>query len=323
METTATKGRPEDIITLSVAPCISHGIGVEISRGCSLGCIYCFSGCAENKTPGNQVCYYYNAAEVLKQFLDQHGSDVRNVHLGYVTDFFQPDVQKIRVQVLRVLLDHPSQPNVSCLSKGRPDDQSIKLINQMTDRFTFMFDLGSFDTEWEPNVLDFWSRLEQVKKLKCNMGARLDPIIPGVTELGLIADHLHALQEANITDLDCSFLFLTDQVADSIERRFGPEYLDKMLEAYEEGSEEYLNGAVNWTGAEMKIDMEDIRYKIDTIALPSPDKSYRIRVIKHLKTMCKEFGITVRLCNCKNRTMKGMTDFCTDSRRLKEVKQYA
>lgn len=307
-------GRPEDIVTLSVAPCIRKGIGVEIGRGCNHGCIYCFSACSTTGAT-QSVVYYENCAQVLESFLQKNATEVENVHLGYVTDFFQ-DAQDTRVraiqqEVLEVLAKY--KVSVSCLTKGRPTDDAISVINKIGERFTLMLDVGMENVEWEPGVPTLSSRLGQVAKLDCNVGARMDPIIPGLDDwCGYTSQAMERLSAIGITDMDCSYLFMTDEVAQQVEEVFDEESLYKLYEYYAAGDEEHLNSAVAWTGH--KIDLEDIRYKIDRIGLLSPDVDFRMQHFNELRAKAEAFGITARLCMCKNKSMKGTTGMCTDSR---------
>jgi DNA repair photolyase len=297
---------------------------VEISKGCNLGCIYCYSACDDGystaQCQGNSaevLRFYENTDEAVDRFIHQHGDHLRNVHLGYVTDFHQdhgPRAEEIRLKVLRALQQH--NVNVSCLTKGMPSDAVIEEINKMADRFTLMLDVGCGDEKWETNVLPLWKRAEQISKLECNLGARMDPIIPGVSDTDEWMEHVcRTLAGIGITDIDTSFLFMTDEVVSATERVFGPEAVDEMYDKYyTTGCEEHLNGAVPWTGD--KVDLEDIRYKIDVIALVTPDVDYRREKVERFQRIAKPYGITVRLCTCKNRSMKGFTGFCSDTRAL-------
>ncbi len=316
------QGNDREIVTLSVAPCIPKGIGVEISKGCNLGCIYCYSACDDGYSTtmcqSNEIVRFYeNADDAVDRFIEKHGDQIRNVHLGYVTDFNQEhgeEVEEIRLRVLRVL--QKRNVNVSCLTKGLPSPAVIEEINKMADKFTLMLDVGCGDKRWETAVQPLEDRVKVIGQLKCNVGARMDPIIPGVSDTKEWMEHVcQQLNSIGITDIDTSFLFLTDEVVEATERVFGPEAVDELYEKYyTTGCKEHLNGAVPWTGD--KVDMEDIRYKIDVIALVTPDVEYRKETVQKFQAIAGEYGITVRLCTCKNRSMKSFTGFCSDTRAL-------
>ena len=269
---------------------------------------------------GTEVTYFLNCAQTLEKFLKMHANEVENVHLGYVTDFFQdvndPRVDQIRLEVLEVLCRY--EVHISCLTKGKPSDGAITLINKMRDRFTIMMDVGCGNPSWERNVMPRLTRLAASEKLECMKGARLDPIIPGVNDSDKFFHELvDDLVDVGIFDIDTSFLFLTDDVQEAVSAKLGEDRLEELYKYYITGCEEFLNGAVAWTGQE--VDMEDIRYKIDTIALPSPDIQYRKETIERFKEIAEAKEVTVRLCNCKNRSMKGFTGCCTDSRNLHRI----
>jgi len=311
------RAKESDAITLSVAPCIRKGIGVEIGKGCSNGCIYCFSGCVEGVDSKQKVSYFDNVAEIVESFLKMHASEVENVHLGYVTDFFQDgqEADRIRKSVLSVLQKYPV--NISCLTKGFIHEDTAEIIETMGNRFTLMIDTGCGDLEWESNVMPLGVRLYNVRKMtKTNVNARIDPIIPTVNDGALwFRETFKTLATAGIKNVDCSFLFLTDEVMDAVEQKMGIAKVKEIHNlAYNDGCNERLNGAVAWTGE--YVDMEDIRYKIDTIDLPSPDQGYRQGVLSTMTDEAAQYGIKVRLCNCKNRSMKSFTGFCSDSRKL-------
>lgn len=312
------QGQPEQVITLSVAPCVPGGIGVETTGGCENGCIYCFSSCSNNQKFGRQeVVYFQNAAEILKQYLSTNKCS--RVHLGYVSDFLGAPLD-LRIKIYEVLREYDVP--ISILTKGLLTDTDIGFLKILDNRVTFMFDIGCEDDQWETNVISFRKRLLMVQKLigYCNVNARIDPIIPTVNDneeyFRTVAG---ALQEVGIKNIEMSFLFLTDPVESAVEEVFDDNMLAELYKYYESNEEEKLNSAVQWTG-KANIDMEDIRYKIDWIPLPSPDTDYRKKVLSLFQTLGKEYDIKVRLCTCKNRSMADMIGMCSDARDTQAVK---
>lgn len=306
-------GEPGEIITLSVAPCVPGGIGVEGKQGCPHGCIYCFSSCSNNDSTGrSDIISFRNADLVLHQFLETH-TPVR-IHLGYVSDFLTVDMN-VRQRVYEVLLQHNIP--ISILTKGMPCDMDIDYMRRLGKRLTFMLDVGCGDEKWEPYVPMFEKRLVKIQQLVdiCDVNARIDPIIPNVNDTDVYCETVFGqLKSAGICNIDISFLFLTEPVADAVDGVFGEDYLETLYDFYSQHEEELLNGAVPWTGLGEKIDLNDIRYKIDLIPLPSPDWSYRETVLKKFQKIGKKHNITVRLCTCKNKSMKGLTGTCSDAR---------
>lgn len=307
----------QDVITLSVAPCIRKGIGVEIGRGCNHGCIYCFSACSTSSTE-TTLAYFANAAEVLEQFLKRHEQEIENVHLGYITDFLQqagPDVERVRLQILDTLQRY--NVSVSCLTKGKPSTKVQQAIDKLGRRFMLMLDTGCGDLQWEPNILPLKERVQAIAPLTCFKAARIDPVIPGVNDdKHWFAPVCKLLQAAGVEHVDVSFLFLTDEVADAIEDRLGEKVVDKLYSYYSDNNTERLGGSVAWTGEH--VNMDDIRYRIDTVQLPSPNAHYRLKVIERLRQVASNHNITVRLCNCKNKSLVGHTSVCSDTRTLRE-----
>jgi DNA repair photolyase len=172
---------------------------VDTYKNCTFGCKYCFSN-------SRVICEFGKQFQVadLKQVerklkkVREKGADKNNFletlieqditwHCGGMSDPFQP-AEKV-FKVTEGLVDICNEHNVSILFSTKSD--TVYGANIRPDLHTFQLSITNTDNrqDLEPNVPDIEKRLSFYKRLKAEgfkVGVRIQPFIPGVTNIDIV-----------------------------------------------------------------------------------------------------------------------------------------
>ncbi len=279
--------RKSSLLTCSSLPCLSRIPTINITSGCAHQCLYCY-GRGYSTAPGDQGIYLYsNLLERLQAELPRKRRRPERVYFCPSCDPFQPvpAVQKTTAALMEYLL--ASGVSVAFLTKGRISRQCMELFGRYPRRVHAQIGLISLDQDLldlvEPNAAAATERLEQMAEL-ARLGvyasARLDPILPGLTDSG---DQLIALfgrlREAGVYEVAISYLFLRPHIRSSLAGA-GNDDLDRVLGHYNKPVRLYLNGT---------------RSRID--ALPT---EFRRSNYQRITRLAESVGLRCRICGCKN-----------------------
>jgi DNA repair photolyase len=281
--------RKSAVLTPSSLACLARLPTVNLTAGCAHECRYCY-GRGYRSHPGEgKVRFYVNTlARLRKELLRKRKMPIA-VYFSPSSDPFQPipEVPDMAHDVFQFLLE--SGIGVSFVTKGRIPQEHRDLFARHASLVEGRIGLITLDSEitaaFEPGAAAPEVRLAQAAELIASgvvVEARLDPILPGVTDGEACFDALCGrLAEAGIGAVAASVLFLRPAVIGSLRRHLkNHPALSRILDHFADG-------------ASMPIHAGSSR----VTALPA---SARLIILERLKSVAKRHGINVLVCACKN-----------------------
>jgi hypothetical protein len=240
--------------------------------------------------PGEgKVAFYTNTLAKLREELCRKRKKPSTVYFSPWSDPFQPvpEVLDMAHKVFRFLLE--SEIGVAFVTKGRIPKRHRDLLAAHAPLVQGRIGLITLDpgiaAAFEPFAAPPEVRLAQAAELigaGIPVEARLDPILPGVTDS---ADSLEslcaALADTGVRTIAASVLFLRPAVVGSLRRRVEDKpMLGRLLNSFA-GSEH------------LAIHAGNSRLR----ALPA---SARLEIMERLKSIAHRYGMNVLICTCKN-----------------------
>ena len=190
--------KARSIITRNRSPDVFFNLSLNPYRGCEHGCIYCYArpnhayvGLSPGLDFETRLFAKVNAAELFRVELGHPGYRCEPIHIGGVTDPYQPVERQYRItrQLLEVALEH-RQP-VTLITKGSLVERDMDLLAELarlelTTVFLTVTTLdGQLARRLEPRASAPWRRLETVRRLSAAgipVGVSLGPIIPFIND---------------------------------------------------------------------------------------------------------------------------------------------
>ena len=281
--------RKSAVLTPSSLACLAHVPTVNLTAGCAHECRYCY-GCGYRTHPGEgKIRVYTNTLAKLRDELPRKRKIPTTVYFSPSSDPFQPvpEVLEMTYDVFRFLFE--SGIGVAFVTKGRIPEQHRKLLAAHASLVQGRIGLITLDrrttTAFEPGAATPEARLEQAAELidaHVSIEARLDPILPGVTDTaGCLEPLCAALSSIGVRKIAASVLFLRPAVIASLRRHLkDKQTLKTILDSF--------------VGAEpLPIHAGNSRVS----ALPS---QARLEIIERLKSIAHGHGLEVLVCACKN-----------------------
>ncbi len=278
--------RRAEVLTRPKLPCLSAFHTINLSAGCPNECRYCYAQSYAHHPGWGTVAYYANAREKLVQELVHLRRSPRLVYFSTASEPFLPAPRVLEEMhsIMATLLQTGAALLIS--TKGIIPDRFIELFNQHPGKVLVQVGITTVDENArqliEPRAAFVSQRLDNLKRL-CASGigaeARLDPLIPGLTDTddnfrSLIA----ALAGVNVHQAVTSFLFLRWGIDFSNDLSLADWSARKMRRLYTHKVTDYCGGGTIWL----------------------PESLYRAERIKSLESIGIENGITIKLCRCKN-----------------------
>ena len=292
IEVTATE-RKSPVLTPSKMPCLARMPTINLSAGCAHGCVYCYAqgyGCYPGR---NKVVLYANLVEKLRDEIARRRKRPEAVCFSSASDLFQPlpEVLDLAFDVLKYLLE--SDIGVVFLTKGRIPKRHMELLTAHAGLVRAQIGIITVDRKlvriFEPHTASPSVRLEQIRRLVeagVATEARLDPILPGLTD---DPDALHALcaalSAAGVREIAASMLFLRPGFAGLLRTRLKrPKMFHRLTESFSRGPWLSLRPGEG-----------------SVLLLPA---ARRRQVFQWLTSIAAQYGMTVRVCGCKNPDLK-------------------
>lgn len=288
MEVVSTE-RKSPVLTASKLPCLATVPMINLTAGCAHGCLYCYAQGYCGYPGRGKIVVYSNLLEKLRQQLDRMRHRPKAVCFSPSSDLFQPvpEVLDLAFDVLEFLFR--SGIGVIFLTKGKIPKPHMELLKANAVRVRAHIGILSLNGRLvrvvEPHCASPKARLEQMRQLVeagVETAARLDPILPGVTD---DPDSLHALcaavSEAGVKEISASTLFLRPAVIGSLRRQIGrSRTLERLLDSFDQGKR-------------LKV----FRDQGSILALSG---ARRRKIFDWLTAIARQYGITVHVCGCKN-----------------------
>ncbi|MBI3626145.1 MAG: radical SAM protein [Candidatus Rokubacteria bacterium] len=293
--------RRSQILRPFAIPCMQGVLALNVTRGCSHACVYCYARAYPEAPPRGQLLVYENLPARLEAELGRMRRLPRAVSLCTATDPFQPfpSILAVTYQAAEMLLTRGI--TVTFLTKGFIPDEFVALFARFPDLVRARIGLLSLDPAYhrtfEPGAAPPEVRLGNLRRLHAagvTAGIRHDPVIPGVTDKPEALDRMFsALEKEGITDVDVGYLYIRPGIAQLLRDELPREVARPLLSQFRAGP------------------IEEVAASANTQLLPP---EIRVRSFFTIRESGREHGIKPILCRCKNPDMRA--DRCQGSRDL-------
>ena len=289
MVTVIQADRRSAVLTPSSLACLSHMPTINLTSGCAHGCLYCYTRGYTTHPGEDKVVLYKDTLEKLKNELARKRTKPQAVYFSPSSDLFQPvpEVLALGYHVLEFLFSKGI--GVAFLSKGYIPDKTMSLLLNHADKVRAQIGIITPDEDvqciFEPNAASSNVRLEQIAILIAGgitTEARLDPILPGLTDTPDALRHLFsALAKAGVKRAAASVLFLRPSVLESLKQKVRKkETLRKLLDFYRDARRLAIHAEHS-----------------SVTALP---QATRDEIYTHVRNAAEGYAIELFICACKN-----------------------
>jgi DNA repair photolyase len=281
--------RKSVVLTPSSLACLAHVPTVNLTAGCAHECRYCYARGYLTHPGEGRVTFYTNTLAKLREEVRRKRKKPSTVYFSPSSDPFQPVRQVLDMthDVFKFLLE--SGIGVAFVTKGRIPDRHRNLLAAHAPLVQGRIGLITLDAAtaavFEPGAATPGVRLAQAADLigaHISVEARLDPILPGVTDGADCLEPLcDALARIGVRQIAASVLFLRPAVVGSLRRHVKDRVmLNRLLDRFA-GSES------------LAIHAAHSRVR----AIPTAD---RVEIIERLRAIADRHGLETLVCACKN-----------------------
>ena len=285
--------RKTPVLTPSRLACLAKIPTVNLTAGCAHGCLYCYARGYPTYPGDGKVLVYADTAARLRDELARKRKLPQAVYFSPSSDLFQPVplVLDLAYDILSMLFERGV--GAAILTKGAIPERHMRLLEAHAPLVRAQVGLNTLDARlarlFEPGAPAPAARLAQVRRLAAagiETQARLDPILPGLTDTAeALAPLCASLAAAGVKEIAASMLFLRGAIARSLTRLADAAARDAILARF--AAREHLR----------------IRAENSTVyALPAAD---RRRTYALLAEIAAHHGLAVRVCGCKNPDLGG------------------
>jgi DNA repair photolyase len=281
--------RKSAVLTPSSLACLAHVPTVNLTAGCAHECRYCYARGYQTYPGEGKVRFYTNTLAKLREELCRKRQKPTTVYFSPSSDPFQPvsEVLDMAYDVFRFLLE--SEIGITFVTKGRIPERHRNLLAAYAPLVQGRIGLITLDPRiaaaFEPGAATPEVRLVQAAELidaNISIEARLDPILPGVTDGADCFEPLCAsLAGVGVRKIAASVLFLRPAVTRSLRRHIEDKrILNRILDRFA-GSKPLAIHAGNSR----------------VTAIPA---SERLEILERLKSIGRRYDMGVLVCACKN-----------------------
>lgn len=288
MVTIIKTNRRSAVLTASGLACLSTLPTINLTAGCLHNCAYCYIRGYRNYPDSEKLIVYEDTLTRLRHELNAGQPKPRAVYFSPSSDLFQsaPEVLELSHAVIQFLLSQGI--GVAFLTKGEIPDQTLDLLIEHADLVRAQTGLVTLDEEitriFEPNAASPRTRLWQLHSLVSGgilAAARLDPILPGLTDTPEALDRMFsALAQIGVTRAAAGVLFLRPGILYSLRRQIPGDVLAPLLAVYKDEERTAMRGA---------------DYPINN--LPA---ERRQEIFGRVQEAAAVYGIEIDICACKN-----------------------
>jgi DNA repair photolyase len=281
--------RKSPVLTHSGLACLSTLPTINLTTGCLHNCLYCYIRGYRNYPGEGRVILYQDTFDRLRQELRLATTKPHAVYFSPSSDLFQPtpEVLELSHSILEFLLSEGI--GVAFLTKGVIPDCTLQLLIEHRELVRAQIGLITLDEGisriFEPHAASPERRLLQLETLIAGgiqAEARLDPILPGLTDSpGLLHELLASLAAVGVKRTAAGILFLRPGILYWLKSRVSDRrMLALLLHAYQEGQQVVMRGA---------------QYPI--LNLPT---EARREIFDRVERTAAAHGIEIKICACKN-----------------------
>ena len=280
--------RKGPILTPSALPCLGDMPTINITEGCAHRCTYCYTQGYSSYPGDGRVVLFENTPDMVRSELARKRHRPRRVYFSPSSDAFQPlpEIQEITYETMTVLLKGGVE--VAFLTKGAIDERFLSLFAALPSLVFAQIGITTLDERlWqalEPGAASPRRRLvniENLTRIGVETNARLDPLIPGLTDTDAnLACLLSELEHRNVRHAAVSYLFLRPAFAGHLARQICQ--LTESQVSNVQWDWDRQNMAVGVGGGQMMDPLER-----------------RNRFLR-LESLASRHGIQIHVCTCKN-----------------------
>jgi DNA repair photolyase len=219
-------GRRSAVLTPSDLPCLSAVPTINLTAGCLHGCLYCYAR-SYSQFPGEgRIVLYENTLDMLRDELARRRTKPQAVYFSPSSDLFQPapEVLELGEAIIRFLFSKGI--GVTFVTKGHIPDHVLALLSDHAELVRAQIGIITLDESiaqtFEPNAARPERRLAQIGALVragVPTEARIDPILPTVTDGSAATDRLFAaLADVGVRRAALDMLFLRPAIVQSLRR---------------------------------------------------------------------------------------------------------
>ena len=277
------------MLTPSSLACLARVPTINLTAGCAHECRYCYARGYLTHPGEGRVTFYTNTLAKLREELRRKRKKPATVYFSPSSDPFQPvpEVLDMTHDVFQFLLE--SGIGVAFVTKGRIPERHRKLLAAHAPLVQGRVGLITLDPGvaalFEPGAATPEARLARAANLigaHIPIEARLDPILPGVTDGEDCLEPLcDALARIGVRRIAASVLFLRPAVVASLRRNIGDKVmLGRLLDSFADSQTLAIHAA-------------NSRVR----ALPTTS---RVEIIQRLTAIAVHHGLETLVCACKN-----------------------
>ncbi|HLA83172.1 MAG TPA: hypothetical protein VJL29_00125 [Thermoguttaceae bacterium] len=281
--------RKSAVLTPSSLACLTHVPTVNFTAGCAHEYRYCYARGYLTHPGEGKIRFYTNTLAKLREELRRKRKKPATVYFSPSSDPFQPisEVLDMAYDVFRFLLE--SEIGVAFVTKGRIPERHRSLLAAHAPIVQGRIGMITLDpgiaAAFEPFAATPEVRLTQAAELiiaGIPVEARLDPILPGLTDGSNCLEPLcAALASIGVRTIAASALFLRPAVVGSLRRHVEDKPMLGRL----------LNSFVGSVPLAIHAGNSQVR------ALPA---AARLEIMERLKSITCRYGMKVLVCACKN-----------------------
>jgi DNA repair photolyase len=281
--------RKSAVLAPSSLACLADVATINLTLGCAHACLYCYARGYSTYPGDGRVLLYSNTLEKLRLELSRKRKRPHAVYFSPSCDLFQPvaPVLALGYQVLEFLLHEGI--GVSFLTKGVIPSEHLDLLCRYASHVRAQIGITTLNPEiaacFEPFAAHPQVRIAQMGRLIAagvETHARLDPMLPGVTDEETALETLFAeLARSGVKQSAVSLLFLRPTIMHTLKRALsGTPYQNLLFANFSQCGR-------------LGIHAE----RSTVTALP---QAVREAVYTKVRAIAARYDITVRICACKN-----------------------
>jgi DNA repair photolyase len=290
--TVERRQRKGKVLTPSSLPCLGPMPTINITSGCGMDCVYCYTQSYPSHPGNERVVLYENTPDRVRAELKRGRAKPQRVYFSTASDAFpmQREVQDVTFETMSVLLQHGVE--VSFLTKGVLTKAFYPLFRQHPSRVHAQIGISTLRPKlwqrFEPRTASPSQRLRTAARLVeigVETRARLDPLIPEITDdPDDLAELFGKLRSAGISQAAASYLFTRPAFKRRVESAIALPQLGKPSRATDWSWHRFSEGV----GGGRTIGVEERRERLERVA-----------------AIAAAEGIEVSMCHCKNADAPG------------------